>query len=540
MPGSQKELDQDNKDTIDDPTPVVTLDNYYGIEIDEWPAKIAETAMFLTDQQCDLQMQKRLGYAPERLPISRQATIVTATQNDPQHGNSLRLNWADLFEPDEDTVVAGNPPYAGQSLRTDEQTADLQLAWGSDYDGYLDYVTGWHAKAIQFLAHVPQGRFAYVTTNSITQGQPVPALFEPIFREGWRIRFAHRTFPWESEASGKAVVHCIIVGFDRGGADPQLWEYDGKGTENRHVSVPIINGYLVDAPNVLVKKRSKPIGTSLPEVNYGSKPTDGGGLVVKMEQYATIMADPIAAKYVRPFIGADELIKGKDRWCLWLVDAPQSDLNQSIVLAERLAQVRDMRTNSTKEPTRRQASTPHLFTEIRQPDEPYLCIPSLVTSNREYFTAARMEADVITSNLAFTAQDKDGFLFALISSSMFITWQRLVGGRMKSDLRFSNTIVWNNFPLGEATASEKQGIISAGKEVIRVRTKYQGSSLEALYDPRNMPQDLLESHLALDIILEQQLGVPEGATELDRQRLLLERYANLTTGKLANKRDSRR
>lgn len=540
VPGSQKEIDQDNQDIVDDPTPVVTLDNYYGIEIDEWPAKIAETAMFLTDQQCDLQMQKRLAFAPERLPISRQATIVTATKENPQRGNSLRLDWTELFEPDEHTVVAGNPPYAGQSLRTDAQTEDLQHVWGNDYDGYFDYVTGWHAKAIQFLANVPQGRFAYVTTNSITQGQPVPALFEPIFRDGWRIRFAHRTFPWESEASGKAAVHCIIVGFDKGGASPQLWEYDGRGTEIRHVTVPVVNGYLVDAPNVLVKKRTKPIGNSLPEVNYGSKPTDGGGLVVKKGQYADVMADPIAAKYVRLFVGADELIEGSDRWCLWLVDALRADLTDSVVLTDRLKQVREMRLESRKIPTQRQAATPHLFTEIRQPKEPYLCIPSHFTENRDYATVQWFEPTTIASNAVFTAADDDGFLFSLISSSMFMVWQRLVGGRIKSDYRFSNTIVWNNFPLGEATAQEKENIIAAGQEVIRTRENYPSSSLEVLYDPKTMPQDLLDAQLALDTVLEKQLGVPAGATELDRQRLLLERYANLTMGQLSSRSSRRR
>lgn len=526
IPGVQMELGQDNYDTIDDPTPLVTLDNFYGIEIDEWPAKIAETAMFLTDQQCDLQMQKRLGFAPERLPISRQATIVTATKDDPQHGNSLRLDWASLFQADEYTVVAGNPPYAGQYLRSDEQTADLQLVWGDDYDGYFDYVTGWHAKAIQFLAHAPQARFAYVTTNSITQGQPVPALFEPIFREGWRIRFAHRTFPWESEASGKAAVHCIIVGFDKGGPSPQLWEYDGTGEERRHVTVPIINAYLVDAPNVLVKKRSKPIGTSLPEVDYGSKPTDGGGLVVKREQYSTVMADPIAAAYVRPFVGADELIKGKDRWCLWLVNASSADLNDSAVLAERMDVVRDMRLKSTKEPTRKQAETPHLFAEIRQPKAPFLCIPSHFTENRDYATVQRFDPTTIASNAVFTASDDDGFLFSIISSSLFMVWQRLVGGRIKSDYRFSNTVVWNNFPLGEATSDDRGKIIAAGQEVLRARQVFQGSSLETLYDPAVMPEELVEAHKLLDAVLERYLGVPDDATELDRQRLLLERYAS--------------
>ncbi|MDQ0241390.1 class I SAM-dependent DNA methyltransferase [Arthrobacter bambusae] len=508
--------------------PKVVLDNFFGIEIDEWPAKIAETAMFLMDRQCDIQLMERLGYAPERLPIQRQATIVTATENDPGRGNSLRFDWADLFTPDDDTIVAGNPPYAGQSLRTDAQTVDLQIAWGDSYDGYLDYVTGWHAKAISFLASTKLARFAYVTTNSIAQGQPVPALFGPIFREGWRIRFAHRSFPWESEASGKAAVHCVIVGFDRGGPKPQLWDYGANGNI-QHSEVPLINAYLVDAPNVLVLKRSLPITKSLPAVSKGSQPTDGGNLIVgSSSEYAQIAVDDIAAKYLRYFVGADELIKGTKRWCLWLVDATASDIETSSLLHDRVEKVRQMRLDSRKASTRAQASTPHLFTENRQPTISYLCIPSHFTENRDYATVQRFKADVIASNANFTAADSDGFLFALISSSLFMTWQRLVGGRIKSDYRFSNTIVWNNFPLGYATNEERDVIIEAGKGILAARASNPGSSLEKLYDPAAMPRDLIAAHDTLDKAIEAFFGVRDRGSELDRQRLLLERYDALT------------
>lgn len=508
--------------------PKVVLDNFFGIEIDEWPAKIAETAMFLMDRQCDLQMIDRLGYAPDRLPIQRQATIVTATEDNLARGNSLRFDWSDLFQPDDDTVVAGNPPYAGPSLRTDEQTIDLQLAWGEDYDGYLDYVTGWHAKAIAFLASTKRARFAYVTTNSIAQGQPVPALFEPIFREGWRVRFAHRSFPWESEASGKAAVHCVIVGFDKGGPNPQLWDYSGaEGTV--HKEVPFINAYLVDGPNVLVQKRSKPLTPSLPEVNYGSKPVDGGKLGMKTKsEYLNVMADPIARKYVRSFVGADELIEGKDRWCLWLPDVLASDLADSAILNERVDAVREMRADSTKAATRKLSSTPHLFAEIRQPKASYLCIPSHFTENRDYATVQRFSQDVIASNAVFTATDGDGFLFSLISSSLYMVWQRMVGGRIKSDYRFSNTIVWNNFPLGHATAEERKAIIDAGAQVLAARAQHPGMPLDRLYDPKAMPEDLITTHKDLDAVVDSFFGVPEGALELDRQRLLLERYNTYT------------
>ncbi|GAA1365416.1 N-6 DNA methylase [Arthrobacter rhombi] len=515
----------DNVDRIDDPTPVVELDHFYGIEIDEWPAKIAETAMFLMERQCDLQLEARLAYTPQRLPIAHQATIITKTAENASNGNALRFGWETLFEADNDTVVAGNPPYVGPSLRTDDQTVDLQLAWGRDYDGYLDYVTGWHAKTMSFLEPAPGARFAFVTTNSISQGQPVPALFGPLFQNGWRIRFAHRTFPWESEASGKAAVHCVIVGFDKSDSTPQLWDYnEGRGPIIHH-EVTFINAYLVDGPNVLVRKRTKPITSSLPEVTYGSKPVDGGHLVVKKESYDEVGADPIAAKYLRSFIGADELIGGKERWCLWLTDATEMDLQNSPVLRERIAKVRTMRLKSSKIPTQKQASTPHLFTEIRQPKDSYLCIPSHFTENRLYATVQRFDVEVIASNANFTALDPDGFLFSLISSSMFLVWQRMVGGRIKSDYRFSNTIVWNNFPLGNTVPEARNSIVEAGKGVLAVRANHPGTALEDLYDSNRMPKDLLDAHRVLDKRVEHYFGVKENARELDRQRLLLERYA---------------
>lgn len=524
-PEVRKETAEDNNDFLDDPTPVVILDNYYGIEIDGWPAKIAETAMFLTDQQCDLEMHKRIGYAPDRLPISRQATIVTATLDDPNAGNALRLDWKALFTPDDETIVAGNPPYIGYSMRSDSQTADLRHVWVWEYDGYFDYVTGWHAQALDFLEDVDDAKFAFVTTNSISQGQQVASLFGPIFRRGWRVRFAHRTFPWESEASGKAAVHCVIVGFDKDSSEKaQLWEYDSRGKEILYSEVPNINGYLVDAPNIEVTSESQPISLSLPSVNYGSKPADGRGLLIKTTDLEQVLEDPIAAKYVRPFIGADELIKGTKRWCLWLVDAPVQDLKSSEVLRSRLGIVRDMRLGSSKENTRKLGLTPHLFSEIRQPMTNYLCIPRVVSENRQFFTAGRYDSEVIASDAVFTAEDSDGLLFAIVSSTMFIVWQKLVGGRLKSDYRFSNTIVWNNFPIGDIPSVQRELIVSAGSAVMAIRRKYPDRSLESLYGPGTMPDDLAEAHHALDQVVDSFFDVEEGSTSLDRQRLLLERY----------------
>lgn len=517
----------DNVDRLDDPTPVVELGHFYGIEIDEWPAKIAETAMFLMERQCDLQLSERLAYTPQRLPLAHQATIVTGTNGNPQKGNALRFNWGALFEADNDTVVAGNPPYIGGRLKSDGQAADLRGVWGEDFAGSLDYVTGWHAQALNFLAKSEKARFAFVTTNSIVQGAMVPDLFGPILKHGWRIRFAHRTFPWDSEATGKAAVHCVIVGFDKGGPRAELWDYNEGRGPTKHSAVASINPYLVDGPDMLVGPRRKPLSPTLPVVNFGSMPNDGGYLLLDRAGVEEARQDPIAAKYVRPFVGSRELIHGSDRWCLWMPDASDEEIAASPFLTVRTAAVREKRLESKRASTSLLANTPHLFGEVRQPEKPYLCIPRHVSENRLYFTAQRFGPAVISGDANFTALDPDGFLFALISSSMFLVWQRMVGGRLESRLRFSNTIVWNNFPLGRIDEKTRISIVNAGKEVLAARGNHTDASLDDLYKPAIMPQDLLAAHRLLDDEVDHYLDVQENVRELDRQRLLLERYAGL-------------
>ena len=499
----------------------VNLDHFYGIEIDEWPARIAETAMFLIDRQCDLKLTASLGWAPDRLPIQKQATIVV--------GNAVRTDWSSLLEASDDVVVAGNPPFVGQYTKTDEQTQDAKLAWGSRYDGYLDYVTSWHAKTIDFLRGT-SARWAFVTTNSITQGQAVPALFRPIFSAGWRIRFAHTTFPWTSDASGRAAVHCVIIGFDREVEErARLFVSESSEAGVSERSPRNINAYLLDGSNLLVDKRMKPL-PGLPAVQYGSKPADGGHLLVKTSELAEIQQDPIAARYLRRYIGADELLSGGERWCLWLKDMNPSDLARSILLRSRVDAVRAMRLLSTKPSTHAAAATPHLFTEIRQPVDPYLAIPAHVTESRQFFTAMRFEGSVICSNANFTAPDLDGFLFSIISSSMFITWQRMIGGRIKSDLRFSNTIVWNNLPLPQTDGSVRLHIINAGVRVQTAREQARELSLDKLYEAGNMRPALLDAHRQLDELVDRAFGADSYCVNSRRrQQILFARFEELAT-----------
>lgn len=322
----------------------VTLDHFGGIEIDEWPARIAETAMFLIDRQCDLRMKERFGVAPERLPIQEQAQILVA--------DALDVVWSSFSAPSSNVIVAGNPPFLGHISRTAKQTEQLRAAWDGADIGRLDYVTAWYATAMKYFGAI-EGRWAFVSTNSVMQGDQVPRLFGPVFRAGWRIKFAHRTFAWTSEASGRAAVHCNIIGFDRGGGKARLFEYATPWSEPVELVASSINGYLVDGPNVLVSPRSEVLSSDLTTVTFGNMPRDGGHLIVDDDAYPSVMVDPVASKYLRRFVGSEELVNGRVRWCLWMPDLDPADVKRSPILAKRIEGVREMRMKSRPQARRR-------------------------------------------------------------------------------------------------------------------------------------------------------------------------------------------
>lgn len=506
----------------------VTLDHFYGIEIDEWPARIAQTAMFLIDRQCDLKLTASLGWAPDRLPIQEQATI--------EVGNALRADWSQIFPPDGDMIIAGNPPFLGHATRSEEQAQELRDAWGTDDISRLDYVTGWHAKSLHYFRDHP-GKFAFVTTNSIAQGDPVSHLFGPIFDAGWQIKFAHRTFPWTSEAVGKAAVHCAIVGFskDLAGFKPRLFDHPSSGSRTER-EVETINAYLVEGPKVFVTKRSTPLVFELPQATFGNMPRDEGHLIVLPPHFAEVNADLVARKYLRPFVGAEELLHGKERWCLWLTDLDPSDLKRSTILRDRVDAVRKFRQKSSAASTRQMANTPHLFGQ--RPalySEPYLVIPGVSSELRDYYPVERVGPRVIASNAAFTAADPTGLLFSVVSSAMFMAWQSTVGGRLKSDLRFSNTIVWNNLPLPELDPDARTAIIQSGKAVEAARDLHPDTTLADLYRPQAMPDELREAHRCLDALIDHAFGAGRSEPSLaERQHLLFQRYEQLTSGLLAS------
>ncbi|MGP5132312.1 class I SAM-dependent DNA methyltransferase [Brachybacterium tyrofermentans] len=499
----------------------VRLSQFYGIELEEWPATIARTAMFLVEHQANQAVNLTLGYAVPMLPLQDSARITV--------GNALRVDWAEMVVPAPDVIVMGNPPFLGHYTRSPEQTQELREVWQRQDIGYLDYVTGWYRKALDYFGSIA-GRFAFVSTNSVTQGEPVTALFSPIFEAGWRIRFAHRTFAWTSEAPGAAAVHCTIIGFDREARPaPRLFNYvDVKG-EASEVDVSTLNGYLVDGPHTEVTRRSRPLSSRLPAVQFGSMPNDGGHLLVSKEEVAEIETDAVAAKYLRRFVGARELLHDAPRWCLWLEDMEPRDLQQSAILQKRIEAVRDYRRASRRAATSKLASTPALFGERRQPAVPYVCIPRHFSETRRYATVAHFDPDVIAGDANFTAEDPSGLLFGIISSSMFLAWQRGAGGRIKSDLRFSATVVWNNLPLPQLTDQQCDRIIAGGKAVLGARSRHPQRSLAEHYAPLTMDPALVKAHDSLDSAVDRAFGARRICTsEQQRQQILFERYAEMT------------
>ena len=500
----------------------ITLDHFAGIEIEEWPARIAQTALHLVDHQANKAMQLVLGQAPETLPLDKVTSIHV--------GNALRLPWESIFQPSSNVYIMGNPPFIGARWADQDQKDDLREVWGTNASGNLDYVTAWYKKAADYFRRSPQGQFAFVSTNSITQGQAVQLLFKPLYDSHWHIFFAHQTFAWNSEAPGQAAVHVVIVGLEKGrNTTPRLFTYPDIKAAPVEIPTKQINGYLIDAPPQWVEARRTPLA-NLPPIRFGSMPNDGGHLIVEPgEEYAHVTTDSVAAKYLRTFKGARELIHGEPRWCLWLHNLSTTDLDNSPLLAQRIKAVQEHRSSSRRQATVDLAATPHLFGEIRQPDQEFVCLPRVVSETRPYFTAAHFNPDVIASDAAFTALDPDGFLFAVVSSSMFITWQRMVGGRLESRLRFSNTLVWNNLPLPDVNENLRQQIIEAGKHVLAVRERHPERNLADHYNPLAMDPDLVAAHNALDRHVDKAFGATKPLrTNEERQVVLVERYQEMT------------
>lgn len=493
------------------------VNQFYGIEIEEFPSQIARVAMWLVDHQMNMEVSRRFGMHYARIPLKQSAHV--------ENANALQVEW-----PVTDFIL-GNPPFLGYTQQSTAQKIDLsKITHDIHSGGKLDFVCGWYVKAARLMSKNPNTRSAFVSTNSICQGEQVPILWSWMLAQGVHIQFAHRTFVWQSSAKGKAAVHCVIVGF---GLSPTvkktIFEYENGKGEPTAINASNINPYLVDSNTLLIQNMRQPI-CAISIMKKGSQPTDGGNLLLSdAEKIEFIAKEPLAEKYIRPFLGSEEMINNIKRWCLWLKNLSPSDLKKMPHTQARLDAVQNMRLASSKEATRKWAVFPTLFTENRQPESNYLAIPEVSSENRLYLPIGFLDASIIASNKLYTISNATLYEFGVMTSLMHNAWMRTVTGRLKSDYQYSAGIVYNNFPWPlDPTIAQKTKIETAAQAVLDARAAHPTSSLAALYDPLSMPPNLTRAHQQLDKAVDAAYGKTKFNTEAERVAFLFERYQHYT------------
>lgn len=481
----------------------VRLSSFHGIELEEWPAQIAATALHLVDHQANQAMELALGRAPEPLPLDKIDSI--------HAGNALRIDWSSIVKPTEDLIIMGNPPFVGMAKMTAEQQADNRAAFANVdarglRTGRLDYVACWYAKAISTLKGTRGARVAFVSTNSITQGEQARTMVPLLEREGFTVDFGHRTFKWTSEAPEAAAVHCVIVGFSptgRAGRKPRLFVYKDIAGAPDELPVKSLNFYLADGASIVPEKLRRPRSVDMPFATQGSKPVDGGHLLVEQSDLDAVRADPRAAQYLRPFVqGKDMLQGGAERLCLWLDGADPADLNHSPVLRDRLARVRSTRLESPTASVRDYATRPALFTQNRQPSSRYFALPEVSSENRVWIPGRFFDPEVVAGNKLIIFPAAEPWHAALLQSSMFMAWVTVFAGRLKSDISISPALAYFPIPWPDITVLGRTELSAAWAGVEDARASHVGTSLADLYGLNSMPQGLLAAQHALDSVVD--------------------------------------
>lgn len=498
----------------------VNVDQFHGIEIEEWPARIAEVALWLTDHQMNLKVSEEFGQYFARLPLKKAPHIV--------NGNALRIDWNDVVPAYRLSYLLGNPPFVGHHYQTEAQKLDQQLVMGQiGSSGVLDFVCNWYVKAAAYAEACVKA--AFVSTNSICQGEQAGILWSHLLSRGIKIHFAHRTFQWSSEARGQAAVHCVIVGFGLSDTSEKLlFDYDTPRSEPHVIKARNINPYLVDAPDLVVTNRAAPL-CNMPKMSWGNKPTDGGHLILSSEERdELLLKEPAATPYIRPYISGGDFINGVMRYCLWLKGVDPTQLRHLPLVMSRVEQVRQTRLASKAATTRDFARYPTLFRQISQPDTDYLAVPEVSSERRPFIPIAFVQQEVICSNTVQFVPDATLYHFGILSSTMHMAWMRAVCGRLKSDYRYSNSIVYNNFPWPEPTTVQHAAIESAVQVVLGARATFPNATLADLYDPLSMPPELVKAHQALDRAVDAAYGKIVFKTEAERVAFLFERYQQLT------------
>ena len=495
----------------------VSIGQFYGIEINDFAVTVAKTALWIAESQMMKETEEIVHMHLDFLPLTSYANIV--------EGNALRIDWEAVVDRDKLSYIMGNPPFIGGMMMTKEQKTDIVALLGDVKGvGELDYVVGWYKKAIDYMKGTSVSA-AFVSTNSICQGQQAVTMWKPILENGIKIIFAHRTFIWDSEAKVKAHVHCVIVGFSyvkKG--ECVIYDYQKRLKANN------INSYLMDAPNVFVESRSKPLA-NVPPMRFGSMPRDGGGFILTDEEKEELIKnEPLAEKWVHPYIGAYEFINNKTRWCLWLVDANPAELKKCPTVLKRVQQIQEFRANSVAAGTRKFAATPTLFCQIAQPNSEYIVVPKVSSERRRYVPMGFLPKEVIASDLVFLIPNATLYNFGILTSNVHMAWMRAVCGRLKSDYRYAKDIVYNNFPWPTPTAEQKVRIEQTAQAILDARTKYPGCSLADLYDEATMPPELRKAHQQNDKAVMQAYGFwGKLNTETECVAELMKMYQLLTT-----------
>jgi hypothetical protein len=520
--GLQRKLDSSSFSKLD-------VDNFFGIEIEEFPCKIAEVALWMTDHLMNMELSEYLGAFYSRIPLVKSAKIVNT--------NSLNYDWHEVVKPEELNYILGNPPFIGKYMQSKEQTNELVNIFNKIKGaGVLDYVSAWYLKSAQYIKDYSHIKCAFVSTNSITQGEQIGILWNELLKNyNIKIHFAHRTFDWCNEARGNAHVHCVIIGFANFDTNKKrLFDYEDIKGEPHEIEVKNINPYLVDYNDLIITKRSKPL-LNVSEIVFGNMPNDGGNLILNSEEEKNefIKQEPLAEKYIKELICAEEFINNKKRYCLWLKDVNPMELSKMPMVIDRINKVKNIRLQSTRKETVELAKIPSLFGEIRQPKSNYILIPRHSSKNRKYIPIGFFGKENIVHDSCLSISEAPIFNFGILTSEMHMTWVKYTCGRIKSDYRYSNTIVYNNFPFPkDLSEKNKQNIQEKAQAVLDVRAKYQNAdnecSLAILYNPETMPPDLMKAHQELDRVVDKCYGKNSFKNERERIEFLFSLYEQYT------------
>lgn len=478
----------------DEFTPVkVNIHQFYGIEINDFAVSVAKTALWIAEYQMLEETQSIVNRSLDFLPLKSYSNIV--------EGNALRIDWKEVIAPEKLNYIMGNPPFVGKKEQTKEQKEDLAHIYldkfGKTYKNAnkIDYVSGWYYKSAQYIQNT-KIHCAFVSTNSITQGEQVSSIWEPLYELfSIQINFAWKSFKWKSEASEQAAVHVVIIGFSRDNNIQYKKIYD---VNNRIVNAHNISPYLLDAPTVFVYSAKKPFGNRV-ELIYGSMPIDDGYLILDDDDVKNILtSNPECCEAIRKYIGGYELINNKVRYCLWLDGVKPSIYNKCKFIMDRIEMNRLFRLSSKRSATKKLAEYPQLFGEIRQPDTEMLVIPKVSSEKRRYLPVAMIKPDIIVNGSALIMPNANHYLFGILNSNIHNEWMRTVAGRMKSDYQYSASIVYNNFPFPKITEHHRKSIEQTAQNILEARKQYKGWSLAELYNELTMPPELRKAHQAND------------------------------------------